>query len=77
MMNEMAIYLAMALTFIAGIMTAILVGSIRKSYRAYKATQPLPEYDPNNPLNGGYRPGDVIHTEEGITLYRIRPPREV
>ena len=67
------IYIAMALLFLMGVVSGIMIHIIHVNRKQNKIDRIyLPEYDPNNPLNGGTRPEDVIHTEYG-DLYRIRP----
>ena len=66
-------YIALGLMFLMGLISGIMIHIIyvarkqRKIERIY-----LPEYDPRNPLNGGPRPEDTIHTEYG-DLYYIHP----
>ena len=72
------IWLALALDFAAGAVFGLLITRVHDLRKQKKIERVfLPQFDPNNPMNGGARPEDVIETEEGITLYRVRPPREV
>lgn len=67
------VYIAMALLYVMGILSGIMFCIIHENRKQRKIDRIyLPEYDPNNPLNGGPRPEDVIHTEYG-DLYRIHP----
>lgn len=69
------IIIAMSLCFVGGMVFAMIVGNIRKMRKQHKIDQIyLPQYDVNNPINGGQPlPEDTIVTEEGIVLYRIHP----
>ena len=72
------IIMALVLDFVAGAVFGLLITrlyDVRKQNKIDRVF--LPQFDPNNPLNGGARPEDVIETEEGITLYRIHPQKVV
>ena len=78
MMFTPNIIAALALAFLGGMVFALIiirVADIRRQHRIDRIA--LPQYDLNNPINGGQPlPEDVIMTEEGIPLYRVRPLRQ-
>jgi hypothetical protein len=72
------IIMALVLTFVAGMVFGLFVVRLHDLRKQKKIENIyLPSFDPNNPMNGGARPEDVIETEEGIALYRIRPQQGV
>lgn len=69
-----SIYYIIALIYLMGITTGLIFANIRERRHQKKIERIyLPEYDRNNPINGGTaRAPETVETEYG-TLYVIHP----
>lgn len=79
MIEPLNCYIAIALSYLVGVVTALIILNVKQIRHQKKLDRIfVPPFDLHNPINrqGLGEDEDAIVTPYG-TLYRIRPPREV